>query len=46
MKIDKIISFLTYPGKHADDQPTISGAVIPKSVNKTPIPNLSKTNQI
>ena len=30
MKIDKIMSFLTYPGKHADDQPTISGAVIPK----------------
>ena len=30
MKIDKIISFLTYPGKHANDQPSISGAVIPK----------------
>lgn len=29
MKIDKILSFLTYPGKHADEQPQISGAVIP-----------------
>jgi len=30
MKIEKILSFLTYPGKHANDQPQISGAVIPK----------------
>jgi hypothetical protein len=30
MKIDKIISFLTYPGKHADEQQVISGATIPK----------------
>ncbi|MDO6421551.1 hypothetical protein [Saccharophagus degradans] len=30
MKIDKIISFLTYPGKHAEEQPEISGATIPK----------------
>lgn len=30
MKIDKILSFLTYPGKHADEQPQISGAIIAK----------------
>lgn len=30
MKIDKILSFLTYPGRHVYDQPQISGAVIPK----------------
>lgn len=31
MKIDKIISFLTYPGKHAEEQPEIGGATIPKN---------------
>lgn len=30
MKIDRIISFLTYPGKHAEKQPEIGGATIPK----------------
>lgn len=30
MKIDKILSFLTYPGKHKEEPPEISGAIIPK----------------
>ena len=29
MKIDKVLSFLTYPGKHADEQFEIGGTVIP-----------------
>ena len=30
MKIEKILSFLTYPGKNAEEQSEISGAIIPK----------------
>ena len=31
MKIDKIMSFLTYPGKHIKKQPAVNGAEIPKA---------------
>ncbi len=33
MKIDKIMSFLTYPGKHIDEQPEVKGVEIPKKGN-------------